>query len=84
MKYVGPIVKDIVDFPAQVRALLNKGLILQLRQYKTNIIQLLFPIIIIGMILLLQLLFEVLIPSIASRDLTPPAFVLAPILAQFL
>eukprot|EP01080_Neovahlkampfia_damariscottae_P001324 gene1324-11407_t len=78
---VGSFYKDLTEFPAQVRALLNKGLILQLRQYKTNIIQLLFPIIIIGLILLLQVLFDVIVPTVEPRKLTPPTFVLAPILS---
>jgi hypothetical protein len=79
-----PFFKDILEFPAQFRALMNKGLILQLRQYKTNLIQLLFPIIIVGLILILQVLITVLIPSTESRELTPPAFPLAPFVFNFL
>jgi ABC-type multidrug transport system ATPase subunit len=50
----------------QIRGLFLKSWILQLRQYKTNICQLLLPILVLIFIFILQLLVNVLIRNIAA------------------
>jgi hypothetical protein len=59
---------------SQIRALVDKSFLLQFRQWKTNLVQFLFPLFIIILIVLLQLVFNI----IRNRTLFTPFFVESP------
>lgn len=65
----------------QIFGLVVKSVILQFRQYLTNIVQLLFPIVVLLFIYILQLIFNSVSPLSSPVYVNPPASELTPLLA---
>lgn len=78
------IVEEALHTSHQVRALLNKSVTLQFRQYATNICQLAFPIIILLFIYILQLIVNTIFVVPSPFNVEPPVVQLSPIILAML